>query len=113
MIESGLVIETITTDAGQATLRMSGNVDGRADAAFADAYAAAAAVGAAEVVLDFAAVQYINSTGIALIVRLLADARRDHRAVIASGLSDHYREIFRLTRLSDFMTIADPATAAG
>ena len=37
---------------------------------------------------DFTQVDYINSTGIALIVRLLAEARRDHRAVIAEGLSD-------------------------
>jgi anti-sigma B factor antagonist len=113
MIESGLVIDTITTDAAETTLRMSGNVDGAADAALADAYGVAAASGAARLVLDFAAVHYINSTGIALIVRLLADARRDRREVIAMGLSEHYREIFRLTRLSDFMTIADPAGAAG
>ena len=31
--------------------------------------------------------------------------------VIALGLSDHYREIFRITRLSDYLTIADPAPA--
>ena len=59
-------------------------------------------------ILDFADVDYINSTGIALIVRMLAEARRDHREVIALGLSDHYREIFRITRLSDYLTIADP-----
>lgn len=113
MIESDLSVETTTTDAGRATLRMSGNVDGGADAALAAAYRAAAESGASRVVLDFHAVHYINSTGIALIVRLLADARRDRREVIAAGLSEHYREIFRLTRLSDFMTIADPATSAG
>jgi anti-anti-sigma factor len=62
-------------------------------------------------VLDFANVDYINSTGIALIVRLLAEARRDHREVIALGLSDHYREIFRITRLSDYLTIADTTSA--
>lgn len=113
MIDPRLVVETRTDDANRATLRMTGNVDGRGDAALAAAYRTAAAAGAAQVVLDFHAVHYINSTGIALIVRLLADARRDRREVIASGLSEHYREIFRLTRLSDFMTIADPAPAAG
>ena len=53
---------------------------------------------------------YINSTGIALIVGLLGRARADGVAVRACGLSDHYREIFEITRLSDFMTIyADEA----
>ena len=55
--------------------------------------------------LDFHDVAYINSTGIALVVRLLADARRDGRGVRAVGLTPHYVEIFRITRLSDFMDI--------
>ena len=57
--------------------------------------------------LDFGDVGYINSTGIALVVRLLADARRDGRGVRAVGLTPHYREIFRITRLSDFMDIVE------
>lgn len=113
MIESALKVETVADGADRTTLHLSGTVDGGGDVALATGYAAAAASAASTVVLDFHAVQYINSTGIALIVRLLADARRDHREVIASGLSEHYREIFRLTRLSDFMTIADPTDAAG
>jgi hypothetical protein len=46
------------------------------------------------------------------VVRLLADARRDGRPVQARGLSEHYREIFRITRLSDLMTIVDDGDAA-
>ena len=57
------------------------------------------------VVLNFADVDYINSTGIALIVGLLARARKEHRTVRAFGLSEHYRQIFAITRLSDFMGI--------
>ncbi len=63
-------------------------------------------------ILDFSATDYVNSTGIALIVGLLADARATGREVLAVGLSEHYREIFAITRLSDFMTIyPDLATA--
>ena len=50
---------------------------------------------------------YINSTGIALVVRFLAEARRDGRTVRAIGLTEHYQEIFRITRLSDFMEIVE------
>src|SRR4051812_33187028 len=59
------------------------------------------------VVLDFSRTNYINSTGIALIVQLLANARARGIALTARGLSPHYREIFEITRLSDFMRIAD------
>lgn len=98
--------------AGGARIVLAGDLDGTADATLAGAYAqAVAGLGDAggEVVLDFGATGYINSTGIALVVRLLAEARRERRAVRAVGLSDHYREIFRITRLSDFMTIEEPA----
>jgi hypothetical protein len=38
-------------------------------------------------------------------VGLLAQARRNGIEIKAYGLSDHYREIFEITRLADFMTI--------
>ena len=107
-----LAVEVATSAQGEARLAMRGDVDIAADEVLAAAYAEAAATGATRVVLDFGAVDYINSTGIALIVRMLAEARRDHREVIALGLSDHYREIFRITRLSDYLTIADDTPAA-
>jgi anti-anti-sigma regulatory factor len=50
-------------------------------------------------------VDYINSTGIALIVGLLARARASRRRLLAYGLSDHYVEIFNITRLSDFVSV--------
>ena len=88
-------------------LRLSGDLNARADATLSDAYARVAALGPRRVSLDFGRVGYINSTGIALVVRLLADARRDGRTVRAIGLTEHYREIFRITRLSDFMEIVE------
>jgi len=107
MTDNRLAVEVVTTTPGEARLAMRGDVDVAADETLAAAYVEAAASGSTRVVLDFGNVDYINSTGIALIVRLLAEARRDHREVIALGLSDHYREIFRITRLSDYLTIAD------
>jgi anti-anti-sigma factor len=98
---------TVSGDGGRAVITLRGRIDREGDAALAEASSRAAALGAPVVELDFAAVDYINSTGIALIVRLLAEARRDHREVRARGLSEHYREIFRITRLSDFMTLDD------
>ena len=108
-----IAIDVLETAPAEASLRMHGDIDIAADDALAAAYKRAMADGATRIVLDFADVGYINSTGIALIVRLLAEARRDHREVIAQGLTAHYREIFRITRLSDYLTIADAAEPAG
>jgi anti-sigma B factor antagonist len=105
---------TVRPDGDGARITLVGRVDRDGDEALAAAYAAARQTGTGPVTIDFTGAGYINSTGIALIVRLLAEARRDHREVVALGLSEHYREIFRITRLSDYLTIADaePATTA-
>jgi anti-anti-sigma factor len=94
---------TIHSDGATACIELRGDIDGRAREALNAAYADTA--GASAVTLDFTTVDYINSTGIALIVGLLARARADSCAISARGLSPHYREIFEITRLSDFMTI--------
>ena len=90
---------------GVAVLDLTGDVSAAAEDKLLEAYAQAG--GAAVVLLDFSAVDYINSTGIAVIVGLLAQARAAGQEVQAFGLAEHYREIFRITRLSDFMTILD------
>jgi len=95
-------------------LVLAGQLDGAADAALQDGWAEATASGAAAVVLDFTAVTYVNSTGIALVVGLLARARAEDRELRVCGLSDHYRHIFEITRLADLMTIyGSPEEAVG
>jgi anti-sigma B factor antagonist len=76
------------------------------------AYVDAAAREPQAVVLNFTDVDYIDSTGIALLVGLLARARRDGRDLSAYGLSEHYREIFAITRLSDFIHVYDDEPSA-
>jgi anti-anti-sigma factor len=98
--------------AGAAIVDMRGEIDGFAEKALNDAYAQAADGQPQTVLLNFRDVNYINSTGIALIVGLLAQARKSGRRLLTFGLSDHYVEIFKITRLSDFMNIfADEAAA--
>jgi len=86
-------------------IAMQGEINGQADPALDNAYSEAEGLAPERVVLDFDGVDYINSTGIALIVGVLARARATHRSLAATGLSEHYREIFTITRLSDFMDI--------
>jgi anti-anti-sigma factor len=73
---------------GGAVLTLFGDIDGSAADVLTAAYERAVAEhDPAAVVLDFAAVSYINSTGIALIVSVLARARSQRRKVVASCLS--------------------------
>jgi anti-sigma B factor antagonist len=105
---------TVRRRAGASVVDLQGQIDMAADGPLGAAYAEAAAQGPGPIVLNFEHVDYINSTGIALIVGLLARARTERRAISACGLIDHYREIFQITRLSDFMEIhPDEDSAAG
>jgi anti-anti-sigma factor len=93
-----------TEEAGP-VITLAGDVDGRAEEALNAAYTEAGDADA--VMLDFRDVGYMNSTGIALIVGLLARARTNGQTLSVRGLTPHYREIFEITRLADFMTIVD------
>lgn len=90
---------------GLAVIDLFGDIDGFADAVLDAAYSEAEEFNTPATMLNFSKVGYINSTGIALIVGLLARARKTHHRLVTCGLSEHYQEIFSITRLSDFMTV--------
>lgn len=103
---------TIRTNGQVAVIDMAGDIDSFADATLDQAYAAAEATNLPAILLNFVDVGYINSTGIALIVGLLARARSGRKQLMTCGLSEHYQEIFSITRLSDFMNLyPDEASA--
>jgi anti-sigma B factor antagonist len=95
----------------QAVVRLAGRIDRDAGTVLEEAYTAAIASTPAAIELDFTDVEYINSTGIALIVSLLARARAQGLPIRAAGLTAHYVHIFDITRLSDFIEIVQPAEA--
>ncbi|RZU30798.1 STAS domain-containing protein [Blastococcus saxobsidens] len=93
-------------------LDLAGDLRAEAREDLEAAYDEAASREPQTVVLNLSDVGYIDSTGIALLVGLLARARRDGRDVTAYGLSAHYRQIFTITRLSEFITIYDDEPSA-
>jgi anti-sigma B factor antagonist len=95
----------VRQERGVVVLDLRGEINGFAEEALDAAYAGAESKDPEVILLNFEEVDYINSTGIALIVGLLAKARVSQRRLVAYGLSDHYVEIFEITRLSDFMSV--------
>ena len=93
-------------------LRIEGDITSASEPDLMAAYGLAAANGATVVVLDFSKLEYMNSGGIGLLVTLLVRAQRNGGRLIATGLSDHYREIFSLTRLDEAIEIHDDVATA-
>ena len=105
---------TVRRRSGVAVIDLHGEIDTFAEDVLDSAYTEATTVTPNAVLLNFEDVDYMNSTGIALIVALLTRARQCELRLITSGLSDHYVEIFRVTRLADFIGIfADVESAIG
>lgn len=97
---------------GVSVVELHGEINASAEDVLNHAYAEAEQRELDVILFNFTDVHYINSTGIALIVSLLARARKQRRRLQACGLSDHYVEIFQVTRLSDFLHIfPDEASA--
>ncbi len=96
---------SVRSQDGIAVLDLRGEVNAFAEEVLNAAYTQAAAQSSQAVLFNFTQVNYINSTGIALIVVLLGRARKQQLRLLACGLSEHFVEIFTITRLTDFIQL--------
>lgn len=95
-----------------AIIDLDGGINALSEEALYGAYREAEQLNPKTILLNITRVGYINSTGIALIVGLLSKARESQRGLGLYGVTDHYWEIFRITRLVDYMGIyRDEASA--
>ncbi len=101
-------IATITersVSKGVSIFDIRGEVTAAAENALMDAYTKATSSGARSIILNFEGLEYMNSSGIGLLVTLLIRANRQKQRLLATGLSNHYRQIFELTRLDEAFQI--------
>ena len=97
---------TVRTQTDRASvIDISGEVTAASEEALMDAYGRASGEHTRWVVLNFTDLEYMNSSGIGLLVTLLVRANRQKQRLLAFGLTDHYRQIFQLTRLDEAISI--------
>jgi anti-sigma B factor antagonist len=96
---------------------IQGEVNSFAENALMDAYTQATSSNARTIILNFSGLEYMNSSGIGLLVTLLIRANRQKQRLVTFGLSEHYQKIFELTRLNEAISIynteAEALAAAG
>lgn len=112
MPQAEVTMKARKASAGVGIIDIKGEVSGFAEQALMDAYAEASADGARTIALNFTGVDHMTSSGIGLLVTLLIRAQRQDQRLIAFGLTDHYRKIFRLTRLNDAIATYDDEAEA-
>ena len=97
---------------GVAIIDINGEVTAACEPTLMKAYEEASAPDTKLLVLNFDGLDYMNSGGIGMLVTLLVRANRQHQKLAAYGLTDHYRQIFELTRLDEAISIHPDETSA-
>ena len=112
MSKSHLTIPVRLATSTTAILDITGDVTGVGEDALMGAYAQASTGGVRTICLNFTGLDYMNSSGIGLLVTLLIRVQRQKQRLVAYGLTDHYLQIFELTRLNEAIGIYDSEAAA-
>jgi anti-sigma B factor antagonist len=112
MPEAATTFDVREVSASARVIDIEGDITAHSEDVLMDAYGRASGEGVRAIVLNFTALDYMNSGGIGLLVTLLVRAQRQHQQVLAYGLSDHYRQIFELTRLDEAVGIHDSEAGA-
>ena len=86
---------------------VEGELTAFAEAVLMDAYNQASDGQVRAIILNFEDLEYMNSSGIGLLVTLLIRINREKQRLMTYGLSEHYRSIFQITRLDDAIAIHD------
>ena len=97
---------------GVTVIDLDGDVTTFADAKLTAAYRGATAAGATYLVLNFRNSAYINSAGIAILIRIVTEVSRNRQKLAMCNLNDHFQKIFRMVGLSQYAAIYEDETQA-
>jgi anti-sigma B factor antagonist len=112
MPEAATTLEVREPSEHARVIDIKGDITAASEDVLMEAYGRARGEGVRAIVLSFAGLDYMNSGGIGLLVTLLVRAQRHRERVLAYGLSDHYRQIFELTRLDEAVSIHESEAEA-
>jgi anti-anti-sigma factor len=100
-------VDQLTSPAGDpvAVLRFEGDIASTSKDAVIGTYQALPKETAKLILLDFSKVDYINSSGIALVIQLLIEAANSGQKVSAFGLSAHFTKVFTMVGIPKYASL--------
>jgi len=102
----------IETEASIAVMRFDGDITSTSKGAVLEAYQAISKTNVKKILLDFSKVEYLNSSGIALVIQMLMEANREGQKVQIFGLSPHFQKVFTMVGLTKYTTLHADEVAA-
>ena len=107
MPQANVVMNVRKINNSVSIIDIEGDVSAFAEDTLMEAYAEANTPTTRTIILNFNGLEYMNSSGIGLLVTLLIRINRQKQRMLAFGLSEHYTHIFELTRLNEAIGIYD------
>ncbi len=107
MPQANVVMNVRHLNPTTSVIDIQGEVSAFAEKVLMDAYAEACGPSTIAIILNFCELDYMNSSGIGLLVTLLIRTQHQKQRLLACGLSEHYQHIFKITRLSEAIGIYD------
>jgi anti-sigma B factor antagonist len=107
MPQANVMMHVRRVNPAASIIDIKGDVSAFAEDVLMEAYTEANTPTTRSIILNFSELAYMNSSGIGLLVTLLIRVNRQKQHMLTYGLSEHYRHIFELTRLSDAIKIYD------
>lgn len=105
MTPGALTLDVRNADDAVSLIDVSGDITAESEEELMDAYNKASQTTTKAIVLNFSGLEYMNSGGIGLLVTLLVRANRQKQKLLAFGLTEHYKQIFELTRIDEAIGI--------
>lgn len=107
-------VDQIVSAAGApiTVIRLEGDITSASKEAVLGTYQGLSKESVKWILLDFSKVEYLNSSGIALVIQLLMESAKAGQAVRCSGLSAHFQKVFTMLGLAKYTSLhADEAAA--
>jgi anti-anti-sigma factor len=104
-MKANITLNVRTLSPATSVIDIQGEINAFAENALMDAYTEATTNGAKNILLNFSGLEFMNSSGIGLLVTLLIRVQRQKQRLAAYGLNHHYQQIFDLTRLNEAIQI--------
>lgn len=105
MSKAKITVSVRLVNPSVSVMDITGEINAFAESTLMDAYNEATSKGARSIVLNFSGLEFMNSSGIGLLVTMLIRAQRQKQRLLAYGLGEHYQQIFELTRLNEAIAI--------
>ncbi|HTV06599.1 MAG TPA: STAS domain-containing protein [Acidobacteriaceae bacterium] len=93
-------------------MRFSGDITSASEAAILGTYQGIPPETNKRILLDFSKVEYINSSGIALIIQLMYAAGKNNQRIQTFGLSPHFQKVFTMVGITKYTRLHEDEASA-